>query len=280
VNRDSLLQTAASDALSAADNQNFTQIVMVPLKKILQDPLKLVQCTGNETVFGLYNISLWNDLGFANTIENLLNGTSLPSFFPSNSSIDQGVQGLYGQEAQMENFTQQYGDQLNSNYNDMITFQNDLANASADNFCPPVPAPPPPCDTCCHIYNCQQSTQSILNSLETINQTLLPDLLNETSSFHDLLDRITKARRNIVDDLANSLVFPDLFGSIGSNIVDDLGQCAWLGNFWNSIVGDAICSKISPALLWVGWSFALVGITMFFLTPIIIWSLNLDSNIV
>jgi len=247
---------------------------MGPLDKILENPLLLVSCKDNETVFSLYNISLWDDLGFQADINKLLNGTTLPSFFPQNSSVDNQIQQLENKQADLENQTASYLSTLSQNQVNLMNFLIQLQNLSAQYNCTPNP---PNCTVCCHIDNMENSTQTILSLFDNINSSL-SDLQNQTSSLNSLIDKLKNARRSIVNTLAQSLQFPDLSTGLGSNIVNTLGDCAWLGNFWRNIIGDAICSRIVPALLWVGWSFAEVGIVMILLTPVIIWSLNLDEN--
>jgi len=277
VQRNDIINLGASKALSAAENANLTQAVLGPLKKILTNPQLLLSCSGNETVFELYNISLWNDMGFANIIDGLLNGTSLPSFFPSNSSLDQGVQSLADQQQAMNNTLESYQYDLPYEYMQIIDFQQELKNMSDANGCPPTPPPSPPCDTCCHINNLNNSCNNLLDLYNQINVEL-NILLTDSSDLADLLNKIRNARRSIVDTLAQSLQFPDLSNTTASDILNTLGDCSWLGTFWQTIVGEALCQKISPALLWVGWSFAVVGLCFLFLTPIIVWSLNLGSN--
>jgi len=216
-------------------------------------------------------------MGFANIIDGLLNGTSLPSFFPSNSSLDQGVQSLADQQQAMNNTLESYQYDLPYEYMQIIDFQQELKNMSDANGCPPTPPPSPPCDTCCHINNLNNSCNNLLDLYNQINVEL-NILLTDSSDLADLLNKIRNARRSIVDTLAQSLQFPDLSNTTASDILNTLGDCSWLGTFWQTIVGDALCKKISPALLWVGWSFAVVGLCFLFLTPVIVWSLNLGSN--
>jgi hypothetical protein len=279
VQRQQIIQDGATKALAAAESKNFSQAVMGPLRKILKNPELLITCSGNDTVFALYNISLWEDMGFADIVNGLLNGTSLPDFFPNNSSVDQGVQDLIDRQKSMQNLIQLYQSEIPNQIIQMQDFQDDINNASTSYGCTGAPAPPPPptCDNCCHISNLNQSTNNVLSIYDQINP-LLNDTLNQTNELSILLDKIKISRRSIVDTLAQSLDFPELDSSLASSIIDTLGECAWLGSFWQKIVGDALCTKISPSLLWIGWSFALVGITMIFLTPIIIWSLNMKDN--
>jgi len=184
---------------------------------------------------------------------------------------------LIDQQQAMNNTLDSYLVDLPSEYMQIINFQADLQNISEANGCPPTPPPSPPCDTCCHINNLNNSCNNLLNLYNQISAELT-NLLTDSNDLADLFNQIKDTRRSIVDTLAQSLQFPDLPSSNASDIINTLGDCSWLGNFWQTIVGDALCNKISPALLWVGWSFALVGISMLLLTPVIIWSLNLDSG--
>jgi len=136
---------------------------------------------------------------------------------------------------------------------------------------------PPPCDNCCHIDNLNRSCDNLKNIYNQLSPEI-SNLLNLLNQLSDLLNQIKDARRNIVDTLVQSLKFPELKDSLASDILNTLGDCSWLGSFWQTIVGDALCSKITPAVLWIGWSFACVGICMLLLTPVIVWSLNLGDD--
>jgi len=275
VQRHDIITDGAKKALELAESKNLSPAVMGPLRKILKNTDPLFSCSGNETIFGLYNISLWEDLGFADIIGSLLNGTSLPDFFPDNTTVDQGVQSLLDQQREMNNTLSTYQSQLPQQYNLIIDLRNELQNMSDSAGCP-AQTPPlsPPCDG---IYNLNQSINHTLYLYDQIDP-LISHLLNLTDDLNDLLEEIKNSRRSIVDTLAQSLNFPDLDSSLALNIVQTLGECSWFGYFWKTIVGDALCTKISPALLWVGWSFAAVGFSMILLTPVIFWSLNLEDN--
>jgi len=192
-------------------------------------------------------------------------------FFPSNSSVDQGVQNLLDQQQNMKNSLTTYQSQIPQQYNLIINLRNDLQNASDQAGCPA------PTSFCNSAANLNQSIDHTLYLYDQIDPEI-SHLLNLTDDLNNILDEIKKARRSIVDTLAESLDFPALDSSLAANIVQTLGECSWFGYFWSSIVGDALCTKISPALLWVGWSFAAVGLCMIFLTPVIVWSLNLEDN--
>jgi len=273
--REELITLAANRTLEVAREQNFPPASMKLLEKILYDPQLLFECHDNQTIFELYNIDLWKDLGFADQIEALLNGTSL-NIFPNSTSIDQGMQDLYDKQTKYSNISNSYYSQLQQNKDSLIGFQQYLFNASIFAGCIPQPSPPPPCDS---IYTCENSTQNILNLIDQINATLT-NLNSQIAGLRTTLDNLAALRRNIIDIIKDTLKFPDLDPDIGSSILHALGECGWLGGFWQNIVGVALCEKISPSVLWVGWSFAVVGIAMIFLTPIIIWSLNMDSGIV
>jgi hypothetical protein len=273
--RNDLIELAANRTLQEARDQDFPASSMKLLEKILEDPLPLFDCKNNETIFEIYNISLWEDLGFADQIESLLNGTSL-NIFPNSSSTDQGMQDLYDKQDTYDNITNSYISQLQRDNDNLIAFQQYLIALSASNGC----TPPPPCnDPCCSINQCQVSTQNILTWNVQINNTL-SNLTSEIAVLRKLLDDLNDLRKDIIDIIKDTLKFPDLDSNVGSSILNALGECSWLGSFWNNIIGVALCEKIGPAVLWVGWSFAAVGIAMIFLTPIIIWSLNMDSGIV
>jgi len=226
---------ANQKALSSIENNQ----AMHPLSIILSDPLRLVSCQGDQTIFSLYNISL-NDLG----VNLNLNGTDIPTQLSANPPLDLGTQNLEDQQQEMTTLIQNY---------QSLPFRNILGDILVIN----------PNDTI---------TSEIQDTLDLINGTL-DDLSNQVTNFGNLLDQINASRRYAAS-LSNSYTFPNA-DALEAEIMTSLGKCAWLGNFWRTAVEDSLCNQIPNALFWVGWSFTVVAIVMILLTPVIIWSIGL-----
>jgi len=226
---------ANQQALSSIQNSQ----ALNPLSIILTDPLRLVSCQGDQTIFSLYNISL-NNLG----VNLNLNLTDIPTQLSSNPPLDMGTQNLEDLQQNMTTTVQSYQN---------LSFSNTL-------------------DDILVILPNDTITSEIQDTLDLITGTL-DDLSNQVTNFGNLLDQIIASRRYLAS-LSNSYSFPNA-DALEAEITNSLGKCAFLGNFWRTAVVDSLCGQIPNALLWVGWCFTVVAIVMILLTPVIIWSIGL-----
>jgi len=240
-----------------------------------------------------------------------LNGSSLNNIFPTSNQNDTTINALLSAQQHLNNTVG--GWQLQNAQDEMqiVLILNHLQNMSNAYNCSatapspttpitPEPAPSPgfwnttapepapnsfpvpspaSCDPCCQLdqlITTAEDLQGLYDNLQVRLDQLEPQVTVLRSSF----DQIESSRVSFVNEVKQTFHFPDLTNNtfLLSSLQNDLGQCAWVGSFYTNIIQDALCSEISPAILWVGWSFAGVGLVVLALTLPVFWSLNLKTE--
>jgi len=220
-----------------------------------------LSCTGNDTIFTLYNISIFDDLGFANQLYNLTNGFngfnfSIPSVFD-----DLSIQSLYRT--------------INFISNETNYFENYVINelAVVENITKEINASAP--GSAFYL----NTTRNLTTVLDNMNSTIY-QIESDLTTLKAIVSNLAALRLSLISDFFNSISFPffqkGYFANLLKSVEDSLTDCGWIGNLYQLVVVEALCTDISPGILGVGWSIAAVLILMFLSFPVIIWSLNLE----
>lgn len=263
--------------MASQEFQNASEPFRGVMMKIFDDPEKLLYCTGNDTIFGLYNIDIWEELGFADKINALLNGTTLK--FPATNATDQGVQAFRYPLRRLSD-TVDFWISQNQNYSTHVGLvKNDLDQTYIRNCSTWVPPPPPTCDYCCNIVELQITA----NDTSDLLSRILPDLYKLKSDIDDMYNQTVKLenlRKTILQNFADSMNFPDLSMNLGKAFADSVADCSWIGDLYQNMIRTGMCMELSPGLVFVGWGYAILGLAMIFSIPLLFWTIHMDTGII